>query len=185
MKTLYKFIIVLLLSVLTACGDGEPANTPSKNLVVYYGDSLVNHSGDRLRLFLGIPVHNYGKDAQMSYHAINGLYGSIDWSSDALYVFSWGTNEQLQNISVDQFKSDMNFVITTAKSKGKLIVLEAPLRGQFLDVLKDLSIAHSVPLSVYVPKESEFISDNVHLNGEGLDNRAKILAAVVLKELTK
>jgi hypothetical protein len=145
----------------------------------------IHHSGDRLQLATGIPVQNNGLDAQMAYHAINSLYGAIDWSSDALYVFSWGTNEALQGISESQYRSDMNFVITTAKSLNKLVVLEAPLRGQFLDTLKDLSSIHNVPLSIYTPKESEFILDNVHLNGEGLDNRAKILAAVVSKELTK
>lgn len=182
---IYKFILLCFIAVLAACGDGDAPKPPSKNLISYYGDSLVNHSGNRLGAFTGVVTQNNGKDAQMAYHAINGLYGGIDWSSDALYVFSWGTNEALQGISEYQYRSDMNYVITKAKSLNKLVVLEAPLRGQFLDILKDLSVIHNVPVSIYTPKDSEFISDGVHLNGEGLDNRAKILSAVVLKELSK
>lgn len=185
---IYKFLMLCIIVIMSACGGGgsiEPVKAPSKRVVVYYGDSLVNHSGDRLRFILGIPVQNYGKDAQMTYHAITGVYGSIDWSSDALYVFSWGTNEALQNISPDQFRLDLNHVVSTAKSLGKPVVIESPIRGQFVDVISEISQLYNVPISSYTPSESEFIWDGVHLNGEGLNNRAKILAAVVLKELTK
>lgn len=181
---IYKLIFLCLFVVLSACGGDSP-QVPVKNLISYYGDSLVNHSGDRLQAFTGVKTQNNGKDAQMAYHAVNGLYGAIDWSSDALYVFSWGTNENLQGISETQYRNDINFVITTAKNNNKLVVLEAPLRGQFLSILRELSATHNVPLSIYSPKDSEFIFDGIHLNGVGLDNRAKILSDVVLKELNK
>lgn len=186
MKT-YKFLaLCVIVVIMSACGGGtEPVKAPTKRLVVYYGDSLVNHSGDRLRSILDIPVQNYGKDAQMTYHAITGVYGSIDWSADALYVFSWGTNEALQNISPDQFRLDLNHVVSIVKKMGNPVVIEAPIRGQFVDIISEISQLYKVPVASYTPLQSEFIWDGVHLTGEGLDNRAKILAAVVLKELTK
>lgn len=178
--------ILLLTLFLTACGQSEPAITlPIKNLVVYYGDSLVNHSGDRLENLLKIKVHNFGKDAQMAYHARYGVYGSINFDDDALYVLSWGTNEDLQNVHKGEYRDNMIYMITQLKSRNKLIVLEAPLKGQFLDILIELSNSYKIPLSRYSPNSEEFSSDNVHLSSVGLDNRAKGLSEVVYKELTK
>lgn len=183
-----KILLISLALLLTACGSGDnkpESNIPSKNLIVYYGDSLVNHSGDRLENLLKIKINNYGKDAQMTYHARYGLYGTINFDEDALYVLSWGTNEDLQNIDHSQYKDDMNYMISELKSRNKLIVLEAPLKGQFFSVLLELSNTHKIPLSIYTPTPDEFISDNVHLTSVGLENRAKVLSKVVYKELTK
>lgn len=182
-KQLFHVIIITAFVMLSGCGGDETPKTPAKSLIMYYGDSLVHHSGDRLQTFTGVTTQNNGIDAQMTYHAITGVYGSLDWSKDALYVFSWGTNEALQNISSDQFRSDLNYVVTTAKNLGKPVVIESPLRGQFADVILEVSKLHGVPVASYTPSASEFISDGVHLNGEGLDNRAKVLADVVTKEL--
>jgi hypothetical protein len=178
--------LILVLSVYGCGGSQEPEiKSPSKTLVVYYGDSLVNHSGDRLENLLKIKVNNFGKDAQMTYHARYGIYGTVDFDSDALFVLSWGTNEDLQNINSEQYKDDMNYMITQLKSRNKLIVLESPLKGQFLSVLRELSNTYKIPLSVYSPKPEEFISDNVHLTGVGLNNRAEVLSKIVYNELTK
>ena len=180
------FILVFFIVFLSACGTGETKVAEKVNNVSYYGDSLVNHSGARLKNFLGIPVTNHGMDAQMTYHAITGVYGSIDWSKEGLYVFSWGTNEALQGVTEGAYKQDMNHVIVEAKSRGKLVVLEAPVRGQFINTLRDLSAMHNVPLSQYSPvSPSENHSDGVHLTDEGLNNRAKVLASVILKGFQK
>lgn len=184
-------IKILLLSIcllMSACGSSESEpeiKQPSKNLVVYYGDSLVNHSGGRLENLLKIKVHNFGKDAQMTYHAKYGIYGSINFDDDALYVLSWGTNEDLQNIDHAQFKTDMSYMISELKSRNKLIVIEVPLKGQFFSVLLELSNTHKIPLSIYSPSPEEFLTDTVHLTSDGLNNRAKVLSEVVYKELTK
>lgn len=181
-----KILLISLTLFLSACGSSEiEVKQPTKQLVVYYGDSLVHHSGDRLENLLKIKVNNYGKDAQMTYHARYGLYGTINFNEDALYVLSWGTNEDLQNIDHDQYKSDMNYMISELKSRNKLIVLESPLKGQFFSVLLELSNTHKIPLSIYTPTQEEFISDNVHLTNVGLNNRAKVLSEIVYKELTK
>lgn len=184
-RALLLLLLIIVVALLGACNPNDAAPVPTVNKIVYYGDSLVNHSGGRLEQYTGVSVTNYGKDAQMAYHAVLGVYGSIDYDQDALYVLSWGTNEDLQKVSPEEYKSNMNHIISTLKNNKKKVVVEVPLKLQFISVLNELSVKYDVPLASYAPKEDEFIFDGVHLTGAGLDNRVRVLAGVVKKEIEK
>lgn len=183
-------------SVLTGCGAGVGDTAPKPVHVIYYGDSLVHQSGDRLLSYLpaGSTLENKGVDAQMAYHAINGSYGQygrLDLSpidTTGVFVFAWGTNEALQGVSLAQYEADMNHILFMAQ--GKRVVLEAPpliLNTQndanltiaaIRAVMSKLGAVYGVPVVSSV-RSTDFISDGIHPTGAHYDARAKALAEVI------
>lgn len=189
MRALWLFSVCIFIG----CGSGqEPTSALTPVQVVYYGDSLVNQSGDRLQKLLpqGSKVDNKGTDAQMSYHAITGEYGNrLDYTQDKIYVLAWGTNEALQNIAPSKFEGDLNHILVLLS--GKKVVLESPpliygydgakeqnaidMRG----VVKSIGAMYNVPVVDSVTRR-DFV-DGVHPTNEHYDERAKALANAILK----
>jgi hypothetical protein len=184
---------IFIACIFAGCSGGEePVAIPKPVQVVYYGDSLVNQSGNRLQRLLpiGSSVDNKGTDAQMVYHAITGEYGSkLDYAQDKIYVLAWGINEALQNIAPSKFEGDLNHALI--QLSGKRIVLEAPPLIYGYDgakeqnaidvriVVKSIGTRYNVPVVDKVVRR-DFV-DGVHPTGEHYDERAKALADAILK----
>jgi GDSL-like Lipase/Acylhydrolase family len=190
-------LVLVLFSAIIAVGcaadygaDPEPAKPVN---VVYYGDSLVHQSGDRLQKLLpiGSTVDNQGRDGQMAVHAISGTYGSIDYTQNKIYVLAWGTNEALQGISDAQYRGNMNHILT--QLKGKKVVIESPplLTNpqndapttviRFRGILRELSTIHGAPVVDSVLRQDWWDGGGIHPSSDHYDERAKALAAVILK----
>jgi lysophospholipase L1-like esterase len=186
----FWFFIVCIFS---GCGsDQEPTAALTPVQIVYYGDSLVNQSGDRLQKLLpqGSTVDNKGTDAQMAYHAITGEYGSrLNYAQDKIYVLAWGANEALQNIAPSKFEGDLNHILV--QLSGKKIVLESPPLIYGYDgtkeqnaidmrtVVKSIGARYNVPVVDSVTRR-DFV-DGVHPTNEHYDERAKALADAIFK----
>jgi GDSL-like Lipase/Acylhydrolase family len=198
MLKLYRLRITIFIAmILIACAADvgiypEPV-TATPVHVVYYGDSLVHQSGGRLQKLLpvGSTVDNRGLDGQMAWHAIGGSYGSIDYNQNKIYVIAWGTNEALQGIADAQYRGDINHILV--QLKGKKVVIESPplltnpqndaptTVVRFRAILRELGVTHAVPVVDSVLRQDTWDGGGIHPSSEHYDERAKALAAAILK----
>ena len=192
MRTFRSALPIVAVFLFACAADTDLYPQPVN--VVYYGDSLVNQSGDRLQKLLpaGSTVDNKGTDAQMASHAIQGAYGhKIDYSHDKVYVIAYGTNEALQGISQEQYRGDINHILHNLQ--GKRVVIESPplIRWQqnnadfamvcFRQTLRELGKAYNATVVDSVIRR-DFV-DGYHPTQDHYDERAKALADALMASI--
>lgn len=182
-----KALFLALCLLFTACGDGlQPVitrNAATCRTVYMYGDSITNQAGQTIEQFIPCyTIVNHGSDGTMARDMVMPA-----WSKEAVYTISYGANECLGAVSPDDYRLSLNHILNAGR--GYKIVLEAPWRvvdprcnpmiEQYRTVVVELGKQYSVP--VVIENTQEHIGEGIHLTQAHMRERAKLLAAQILK----
>jgi hypothetical protein len=148
------------------------------------GDSITRQAGGDLKEFLpNCVIDNLGVDGAMARDI-----GTPVFESGVTYSFSYGTNECLGAVSPEDYRLTLNHILHTGK--GHRIVLEAPWRvvdprcnpriEEYRQTVIDLGKAYNIPV-VELDMNQDHIGEGIHLPPSHMRERARLLAAVILK----
>lgn len=202
--------LLALCLLFTACGDGVPTVTSSDTaacLTVHssdtatcrvvtssdvatcrtvhmYGDSITNQAGQTIEQFLPCyTVINHGADGTMARDRPVPV-----WDKEAVYTISYGTNECLNDVSVEDYRLSLNHILHAGI--GQRIVLEAPWLvvdprcnwniEAYRQTVVDLGKLYGVPV-VALDVNQDHVGEGIHPTQSHMQARAKLLAAEVLK----
>lgn len=181
------FLFVILLT-LAGCGDGVPnvasSDTAACRTVHMYGDSITHQAGQTIEEFLPCyTVVNHGSDGTMARDMVVPV-----WGKDAVYTISYGVNECLGNVSPESYRLSLNHILNAGR--GQRIVLEAPWRvvdprcsdniEQYRQVVVDLGKVYGIPVAE-LDMNQDHIGEGIHLTQSHMRERARLLAAEILK----
>ncbi len=183
-------------------GGGQATLVPETRLrIVAFGDSLT--SGHRLPSHEAYPavleatlraaglaadVINHGRSGDTTAGGLRRLTAALDERPDILIV-AFGANDGLRGVPVSQVRSNLDEIVTTARSRGVQVLLvgmEAlPIHGlqytlDFHTIYPGLASKHKVPLVPFMLSgvfgNPELMSeDQVHPNAAG----ARVMAATI------
>lgn len=189
MKKLYLPFFLLALA-LAGCGDGSPTVTSSDSAtrchVVMRGDSITHQAGQTIEQFLpGCEVVNLGVDASILADVVQPV---MTFDKNTIYTYSYGVNECLgERVSVADYKATLSHV--ALQGRGYKLIFEAPWRVAhaacspmmyaYRQAVVDVGRLHGVP--VVIENGQAHSGDEVHLTFEHMSERARLLAAAILK----
>jgi hypothetical protein len=188
MLKIYRLHIALFTAmILIACAADVgiyPDPVPLNNHILKrHGDSITHQAGDDIKEFLpSWLVENRGVDGAMAQDI-----GTPAFEVGVTYSFSYGTNECLGAVPPENYRLSLNHILNAAK--GYRVVLEAPWRvvdprcnprvDEYRQVVVDLGKAYSVP--VVIEDNQDHIGEGIHLTQAHMRERARLLAAAILK----
>jgi hypothetical protein len=188
--TLRSFLLLITV-LLFACAadydaypDAPSSGTASCRKVEMYGDSITHQAGQTIEEFLPCyTVTNHGSDGTMAYQM-----PIPPWDKETVYTVSYGTNECLNSVSIESYRLSLNHILNAGR--GQRIVLEAPWLvvdprcnpniDQYRAVVVDLGKLYGVPVAV-LNVNQDHIGEGIHLTQAHMRERARLLAAEVLK----
>ncbi len=189
-----RYLGVLFLLLLTACGKPELLALHSGSTVLAFGDSLTAGKGvieeeaypARLAELLGMRVVNAGVSGETTTQGLSRLPVELAAHQPDLVILFEGGNDILRNQDLDQTKANLNAMITLIKQSGADVVLVAVPKKALLSgaaaFYGELAEQHDLPLQADIVtkllRQPSMKSDSVHFNREGY----KALA-VAIKQL--
>lgn len=190
MKLILRNFLPLLVVLLFACAADYGAypvtssDSASCRHVEMYGDSITNQAGQTIEEFLPCyTVTNHGSDGTMAYQMPMPA-----WDKETVYTISYGTNECLGSVSPESYRLSLNHILNAGR--GQRIVLEAPWRvvdprcnwqiEAYRQIVVDLGKLYGVPVTALDPNQ-DHIGEGIHLTQPHMRERARLLAAEILK----
>lgn len=188
-------VLVAATAFLSACG-GSADTRASK--IELRGDSITQHAKNILADYVPVTlkVQNLGLGGQKVSDMLGGTYGAMPstLNPDTVYSFSFGANECIRNIPVQEYEHNIREVLRL--TKGAKVILEAPwlittdengcnqkvetFRKVIVDVVKE----HKALDGYYVTMPQldtyqEPGGDIIHPGADHLRMRAKLMAAAI------
>ena len=182
-----RALLIIVACMFSGCGSGTPEApvAPVCRVVHMYGDSITHQAGQAIEEFLPCyTVINHGSDGTMAYQM-----PMPTWDKETVYTISYGTNECLNNVSLDSYRLSLNHILNAGR--GYKIVLEAPWLvvdprcnwqvEQYRQIVVDLGKLYNVPVATLDLDQSFNPNDGIHIPPDHMRERANLVAAEILK----
>ncbi len=192
-----KLALILLVSVLAACGGSSNSLTPLSNdaTILAFGDSLTFGTGTTpdksypavLQELSGRKVINAGVPGELSAEGLVRLPGLLEEHDPDLLVLIHGGNDMLRKKNLDKAAENLKSMINLSRSKGVQVVMMAVPNPTL--ILSPAEFYEVVAEETGVPIETDAIadvlqfpankSDTVHPNAKGYRQMAERLYALL------
>lgn len=189
-----RYLIVLVLLLLSACGKPELHALHSGSTILAFGDSLTAGKGvveeeaypAHLAKMLGMRVVNAGVSGETTTQGLRRLPDELLAHRPDLVILFEGGNDILRNHDSLKTKANLDAMITLIKQAGADVVLVAvPKKSLFSGAAafySELAEQHDLPLQADIVskllKKPSMKSDSVHFNRLGYKE-----LAVAIKQL--
>ncbi len=196
----YYIFILLVVSVLTACGDDGPGLAPLDGdaVVLAFGDSLTEGYGARknesyparLAQLSGLNVVNAGISGEISALGLKRFPGLLEQHAPDLVILCHGGNDMLRKQSMNDMEQNIRAMIGLAQAQGaEVVLLGVPKPGLFLSsfevyerIAADTGVVFIDDLIPEVLGDKSLKSDTVHPNGNGYLHMAETIHAVLQEQ---
>lgn len=192
-----RALALLLLLLLSACGDGTPVIEPLSPdaRVLAFGDSLTHGTGagdgesypEVLGTLIDREVVNAGVPGEETTAGRERLPRVLDREQPDLLILCHGGNDILRDRDGDAMRSNLVAMIEMARGRGiDVVLIGVPERSLFLDIAEqyeDVAAELSVPLEDEALAEilgsPELKSDRIHPNAAGYRELAAAVHALL------
>lgn len=197
MKTLFKQIIFIfmILTSLVACQNSQPKlkPLPPGAIILALGDSLTYGSGatnldlsypQQLENLIGYKVINSGVPGEETGDALARVSNEVAQEHPQLVIVCLGSNDLFRQRSYDEIKDNLRKIIQIIQLSGAQVVLigvpALGLNSEVPNFYQELGKEFDIPVdNKILPKllqNSQFKSDDIHLNDEGYKLLAQNIA---------
>jgi len=196
-----KWIIVVALSLITACGEQAPTLTklPEDAVILAFGDSLTYGTGaanghdypSLLANAIGREVINAGIPGEISAAGLQRLPQLLDDYQPDLLILIHGGNDILHKIPADETRTNLQAMVNQAKQRNIAVVLMGvPELGLLFlhsaPLYQELAQAEQVPIDIEtipaILSNNALKSDTVHPNDAGYAKLADSIATLLQQQ---
>ena len=141
MQYFFKLGFLLLVLVVSACGEKPSEPIPSGSAILAFGDSLTFGKGVNkqysypsvLSKISGYKVINAGVSGEKTQQGLVRLKRTLEQYQPSLLILLEGGNDILQNVDLKKTKQNLSKMIELAQVKNvKVLLMGVPKRGLFL-----------------------------------------------------
>ena len=196
-KITHQTFCLLLLVLLTACGDSQLQLAPLPNdaVILAFGDSLTFGTGASkeesypavLETSVNRKVINAGVPGELSVQGLKRLPKFLDKYQPALLILCHGGNDILQKHDLAKAEANIRQMIILAENKNiPVILLGVPKPGLFLNdadlynnIADNTAVTYIPNLIAKILSDASMKSDPVHPNNSGYSKMASALASTL------
>ncbi len=193
-KIIHQIFCILLLLLLTACGDSQQqlAPLPDDAIILAFGDSLTYGTGANkgesypaiLETSVNRKVINAGVPGELSMQGLKRLPTLLDKYQPDLLILCHGGNDILHKENLAEAESNIRQMIILAENKNiPVILLGVPKPGLFLNdadlynsIANNTEVTFIPNLIANILSDASMKSDPVHPNNIGYSKMASALA---------
>ncbi len=193
-KIIHQTFCLLLLLLLTACGNSQQQLTPlpADAVILAFGDSLTYGTGAMkgesypavLEISVNRKVINAGVPGELSMQGLKRLPKLLDKYHPDLLILCHGGNDILQKEDLVEAEANIRQMIILAENRNiPVILLGVPKPGLFLNdadlynnIADDTEVTYIPNLIAKILSDASMKSDPVHPNNSGYSKMASILA---------
>jgi lysophospholipase L1-like esterase len=193
------FLMCLLLSLITACGDEPKLKALSSNdVVLAYGDSLTYGTGVSppqtypavLQSLIGIRVINAGIPGETSEEALNRLPAVLEEYHPKLVILCTGGNDMLRKLDMNALQSNLRQMIKLIQAQqAQVILIGVPTPTLFggppelyEKTATELSLPYEGKILNKILKDRDLKSDPIHPNEKGYRQLSETMAELLKEE---
>ncbi len=193
-KIIHQTFCILLLLLLTACGDSQQqlAPLPDDAIILAFGDSLTYGTGANkgesypaiLETSVNRKVINAGVPGELSMQGLKRLPTLLDKYQPDLLILCHGGNDILHKENLAEAESNIRQMIILAENENiPVILLGVPKPGLFLNdadlynsIANNTEVTFIPNLIANILSDASMKSDPVHPNNIGYSKMASALA---------
>lgn len=181
-------LAVILLSLLSACGDDRPVEPLSRyDTLLAFGDSLTYGTGGRgvsypahLSELTGLKVVNAGVPGEVSAKGLQRLPALLQQHQPALVILCHGGNDILRRLPRNRMQKNLSDMVKLIRNAGaQVLLIGVPEFSVFLDssaqhdaVAEAFDLLYEDDILPSILKNPALKSDQIHPNAEGYQQMA-------------
>lgn len=193
----FKFVTVVLLLLLSGCGQPALPLLEKSDVIVAFGDSLTAGYGVKkgqdypavLSQLSGYKVVNVGVSGETSSQGLERIEAILDLHQPKLVILMEGGNDVLQKVPVVKIENNLNRMIDLIEARGASVLLigmpEKRLFGDTLELYYDIAESRQIPLEddmvASLLARPSMKSDYVHFNAKGYAALAEAIYEVLIE----
>ena len=190
------FKVILLILILSGCGDKKLQPLPADGIILAFGDSLTFGVGTRpefsypsqLAQLIGLQVINAGVSGEVTDDGLIRLKEALETLQPDLIILLEGGNDILRNKPFDGIKSNLSKMILLAeKDNSPVILIGVPKKNLFSDTApfySELADHHQLifdgEIISSLIRTPSMKSDSVHFNQQGYRKLAENIYQLIL-----
>ena len=196
----HKQIALILLGVLMlqSCGQSKLTPIPPQGTILAFGDSLTAGVGVEppqsypsvLSELSGRQVINAGVSGEVTAAGLERLPEVLDQTKPTVLILLEGGNDILRNQDLEATKQNLAAMIELAQERDvEVVLVGVPAKSLFSDVMpfykelaKDYKLAFEDDLVASLLRQSDYKSDEIHLNEQGYRVMAESIHELLVDE---
>jgi lysophospholipase L1-like esterase len=194
MSLIRRFLVLILLLTVSACGSEQPTleKLDAGDVIVAFGDSLTYGTGANpenesypavLAALSNHPVVNAGIPGEVSAEGLERLNKVMTTHQPALVLLCHGGNDLLRKLDEAQLRANLTAMIALIRSFGsQVVMLSVPKPGVFLkpaplyaEIAEKLSVPIDNETLADIESDTALKSDPIHPNKVGYKQMAEAI----------